>query len=254
MLDPIQVWYFFFDHSPKNVFLKKIKFHIYIRKWVISDFFCMLVIFVITAYIILLLCNLSMCIQCVICVYIWVSICLSIKDVTSNTMVGMWKSEDNSGVSHHFHSCLRWDHIIVSQVYLVCNISWFTFPSLLSHFRNTDTINMSNTTSDFTWDLGSISQILRFKCLEPSPQPIIMCLVAVFVTSKNFNRFSEAYAKFSDIRSSELSHLTPRTMCIWLLQWCTPEAAERMSWLNPSLQPARSKDHAWLPWSPFLIH
>lgn len=83
------------------------------------------------------------------------------------------------------------------------------------------------------------------------PHHIIMGFIAVFLSSKHFRRLNEAYAKFNNIRSSELSHWTAITMCIWPLPWCRPGAAEVS--VKSFTSTTQQQRPCWLPWSPSLI-
>lgn len=78
-----------------------------------------------------------------------------------------------------------------------------------------------------------------------------MGFVAVFLSNKHFRSLNEAYAKFNNIRSSELNHWTTITMWIWPPQWCRPGAAEVS--VKSFTSTTQQQRPWWLPWNPSLL-
>lgn len=144
-------------------------------------------------------------------------------------------------------------HFVISlclPVYLAFNFSWFACAWLPAHHRSIGIIDVSITTLNFWGDLGTGTRP-HIQVLRAILHVTIMGFVAVFLSSKHFRSFSETYAKFNNIRCSELHHWTEITMSIWPLQWCRPGAAEvSVKSFTSTTQPQRP---CWLSWNPSLI-
>lgn len=153
---------------------------------------------------------------CVACVYMWVCMWLWMNEVTS---VPYWKCHRHVEVrgQHGLVLVYLFNFVWVTSpfvvswvclpVYLPSAFSWFACVWLPDHHKSIGIIDVSNTTLDFGG--GSFKDRNSGPYIQVPwaiPHLVIMGFVAVFLSSKHFRNLNEAYAKFNNIRSSELGH------------------------------------------------
>lgn len=172
----------------------------------------------------------------------------------AGSATGMWKSEDNTGVSLPVQLCLIQVSFCYFFVFTSISGLWFlmiclclTTSSPQEHWY----YRCEQYYTKFLGGLGDWNSGPHIQVLWAIPHVVIMSFVAVFLSSKHFRSLSETYAKFNNIRCSELHHWTEITMSIWPLQWCRPGAAKVS--VKSFTSTTQLQRPCWLPWSPSLI-